>query len=60
MGTNWFQDAEIDELIALVAAGVIDLSFLEKKEFALKDVNKALEFVGDRPGGSVNVVVNPN
>lgn len=47
-------------MIALVAAGVIDLSFLEKKEFALKDVNKALEFVGDRPGGSVNVVVNPN
>lgn len=44
-------------MIALIDAGVIDLSFLEKKEFALKDVNEALKFVGDRPGGATNVVV---
>lgn len=59
LGTLWFTDAEVDELITLIAAKVIDFSFLQTKEFALKDVNEALTFVGDRPGGAINVVVKP-
>jgi alcohol dehydrogenase len=56
----WFTDAEVDELVALVAAGVIDLSALEHKTFALDRVQEALSFAADRPGGFVNVVVLPN
>ncbi|KAK5069272.1 hypothetical protein LTR64_008433 [Lithohypha guttulata] len=52
-------DAEVDELIALVAAGVIDLSYLRHKCFSLDQVNDAFEYVGDRPGGAVNVVAQP-
>jgi alcohol dehydrogenase len=60
IGSMWFTDAEVDELVALVAAGVIDLSALEHKTFALDRVQEALSFAADRPGGFVNVVVLPN
>lgn len=60
LGTVWFDSAEIDEMMDLIDAGVIDLSFLQHKFFSLSDVNKALEFVGSRPGGAVNVVVQPH
>ncbi|THW16823.1 pectin lyase-like protein [Aureobasidium pullulans] len=43
LGTVWFDSAEIDEMIDLIDAGVIDLSFLQHKFFSLSDVNKALE-----------------
>jgi len=59
VGSLWFTNGEMDELISLIDAGVIDLSFLETKSFSLDDVNEAIKFVGDRPGGSVNVVVKP-
>ncbi|NQX03326.1 hypothetical protein HQQ82_00755 [Rathayibacter sp. VKM Ac-2856] len=39
---------------------VIDLSFLQHRTFALDEVNDALAFVGDRPGGHVTVSVLPN
>ncbi|KZF12596.1 hypothetical protein A2J03_17590 [Rhodococcus sp. EPR-157] len=59
LGSNWFSPGEIDEMIAMIAAGVIDLSILENREFALTDVNDAFDFVGSRPGGFINVVVVP-
>ncbi|BGP39988.1 hypothetical protein JCM10450v2_003968 [Rhodotorula kratochvilovae] len=58
-GSMWFSDAELTELVKLIGAGVVDLSFLEHKRFALDEVNEALDFVGDRPGGFTNVVVVP-
>ena len=60
IGTTWFNSADVDELIALVDAGVVDLSFLRHKFFPLEKVNDALEFVGNRPGGAVNVIVQPH
>ncbi|GAA5862321.1 hypothetical protein JCM8547_007603 [Rhodosporidiobolus lusitaniae] len=48
-GSNWFSDDEIDELIALVAAGVVDFSHLKPKRFSLDEVNEAFKYVGDRP-----------
>lgn len=59
VGSTWFTPGQIDELASLVAAGVIDLSYLETKAFALDDVNKALDCVGGRLGGAVNVLVKP-
>jgi alcohol dehydrogenase len=58
-GSMWFTPAEIDRMIALIDADVIDLSYLETKSYDLADVNEALKFVGERPGGFVNVVVRP-
>jgi threonine dehydrogenase-like Zn-dependent dehydrogenase len=59
LGTMWFNSAEVDELIALVDAGVINLSFLRHKFFPLEKVNQAFEFVGSRPGGAISIVVQP-
>lgn len=59
VGSNWFTTGQVDELAAMVASGNIDLSFLEPKVFSLENVNQAMKFVGDRPGGSVNVLVKP-
>ena len=59
LGSQWFTPGEIDELVRLVDAGVIDLSILEHKTFPLDEVNDAFAFVGDRPGGFTNVVVLP-
>lgn len=60
LGTLWFSSAELDEMISLIHAGVIDLSFLRHRFFALSEVNEAFKVVGDRPGGAVNVVVQPH
>lgn len=60
LGTIWFNSAEIDEMTSLIHAGVIDLSYLQHKRYSLTDVNDAFKFVGARPGGAVNVVVQPH
>jgi len=60
LGSMWFTTGELDDMVAMVDAGIIDFSFLEHKSFDLEDVNEAVNFVGDRPGGAVNVLVKPN
>lgn len=59
MGSQWFSAADADQMIGMIGAGVIDLSFLEHRTFALPEVNEAIERVGSRPGGFENVVVMP-
>jgi threonine dehydrogenase-like Zn-dependent dehydrogenase len=59
VGSTWFTSDHLDELVQLVDTGVIDFSFIEHKCFPLSKVNEAFDFVGDRPGGAVNVVVQP-
>lgn len=56
----WFTDGEMDELVALIGSGVVDFSFLQHKTFSLDQVNEAYAFAGDRPGGFINVVVQPH
>ena len=41
-GSNWFSNEDIDELIALIGAGVIDMSYLKHKEFKLADFNDTM------------------
>lgn len=60
LGTLWFTSGEVDELISLIDAGVVDFSFLRPKFFTLEKVNEAFKFVGSRPGGATNVVVQPS
>lgn len=59
VGSSWFTTGDADELVELVASGVVDLSFLEHKAFSLDEVNSAIKFVGERHGGAVNVLVKP-
>ncbi|MCE3555809.1 alcohol dehydrogenase catalytic domain-containing protein [Pseudonocardia sp. RS11V-5] len=59
MGSQWFSAEDADQMIAMIGAGVIDLSFLEHRVFGLPEVNEAIERVGSRPGGFENVVVMP-
>lgn len=59
VGSTWFTTGQVDELADMVAAGVIDFSYLEHKVFSLDEVNDAMEFVGKRQGGAVNVLVKP-
>lgn len=58
-GSNWFTSGQIDEMIDLVSHGTIDLSTWETRAFPLEQVNDALALAGSRPGGFVNVVINP-
>jgi threonine dehydrogenase-like Zn-dependent dehydrogenase len=59
IGSTWFRTGEIDDLVAMMDAGLIDFSFLQHKSFGLDEANEAIKFVGDTPGGSVNVLVKP-
>lgn len=58
-GSVWFSHEDIDRMTALIGAGVIDLSWLEHRVFPLAEVNDALAMIEDRPGGFVNIVVQP-
>ncbi|MCM6762675.1 alcohol dehydrogenase catalytic domain-containing protein [Rathayibacter sp. ZW T2_19] len=60
VGTGFATRAEMYDLLALLGSGVIDLSFLQHRTFTLDEVDDALAFVGDRPGGHVTVSVLPN
>ncbi|MHA7277169.1 alcohol dehydrogenase catalytic domain-containing protein [Arthrobacter sp. Hz1] len=60
LGTGFATRAQMYDLLNLIASGIIDLSYLTHRTFALEDVNEALRFVGDRTGGHVTVSVLPN
>lgn len=58
-GSNWITDAELDDMIKLVGNGLIDISTWETAAYPLEKVNDAHRYASGRPGGFVNVVVNP-
>ena len=60
VGSQWFNEDDLELMVALIGSGVIDLSYLEHEKFSLAKVNEAINFVGARPGGFANVVVLPH
>lgn len=60
LGTGFATRGQMYDLLNLIANGVVDLSFLTHRTFALNKVNDALRVVGERPGGHVTVSVLPN
>jgi len=58
-GTMWFDSKEIDELVVLIGAGVVDLSFIEHRQSDLEHINDAVKAMEERVGGAVNVVITP-
>jgi alcohol dehydrogenase len=59
-GSNWFTTGEAQLMAEMVGVGVFDLSRIVNRPFPLEGVNEALDYVRERPGGFVNVVVNPD
>jgi alcohol dehydrogenase len=59
-GSNWFTTGEAQTMAEMAGVGIFDLSEIVDHPFPLERVNDALAFVRDRPGGFVNVVVNPD
>lgn len=59
VGSQWFNEDDLDQMIEMIGSGVIDLSFLEHRTFSLAEVNEAFNAVGSRLGGFVNVAVVP-
>ena len=59
-GSNWFTTGEGQLMAEMAGSGVLDLSQLEPRAFPLDGVNDALEAIKARPGGFVNIVVNPD
>jgi alcohol dehydrogenase len=59
-GSNWFTTGEGQLMAEMAGVGVLDLTKLETRAYPLAEVNDALAEVAKRPGGFVNIVVNPN
>jgi alcohol dehydrogenase len=59
-GSNWFTTGEGQLMAEMAGVGVLDLSRLETHAYPLASVNDALTEVQTRPGGFVNIVVNPD
>lgn len=47
-------------MAALVERGDLDLTFFERLKYSLSAVNDAIDRAGERRGGFINFVVNPN
>jgi alcohol dehydrogenase len=59
-GSNWFTTGEGQLMAEMAGVGVLDLSALTTRAYPLDRVNDALAAVKARPGGLVNIVVNPD
>jgi alcohol dehydrogenase len=59
-GSNWFTTGEGQLMADMAGVGVLDLSALTTRAYPLDGVNDALAAVKTRPGGLVNIVVNPD
>lgn len=60
IGSTWFSTAEGRMMAEMARVGVLDLGKLVTRAYPLEDVNVALEEAKKRPGGFVNIVVNPD
>ena len=59
-GSNWFTNAEAALMAEMVHTGALDLSPWETRAYPLERTNDALSDIKQRPGGFVNMVVQPD
>lgn len=60
LGSVWFTTAEGEEMVAMAAAGSLDLSILQHRLSPLRQVNEALaEMANNADGGFANYVIDP-
>lgn len=60
VGPSWFTTVQGQQMAALVERGDLDLTFFERLKYPLSAVNDAIDRAGERRGGLINFVVNPN
>jgi alcohol dehydrogenase len=58
-GSVWFTTGEGEDMVAMAAAGTLDLSVLEHRVSPLSKVNDVLAGMDDRDGGFTNFVIDP-
>ena len=59
-GSVWFTTAEGEEMAAMAATGILDLSILQHRVSPLSQSNEALaDMAGNKDGGFANYVVDP-
>jgi D-arabinose 1-dehydrogenase-like Zn-dependent alcohol dehydrogenase len=58
-GSVWFTTGEGEDMVAMAAAGALDLSVLEHRVSPLSKVNEVLAGMDDRNGGFTNFVIDP-
>jgi D-arabinose 1-dehydrogenase-like Zn-dependent alcohol dehydrogenase len=58
-GSVWFTTGEGEDMVAMAAAGTLDLSILEHRVSPLSKVNEVLAGMDDRNGGFTNFVIDP-
>jgi D-arabinose 1-dehydrogenase-like Zn-dependent alcohol dehydrogenase len=58
-GSVWFTAGEGEDMVAMAAAGTLDLSVLEHRVSPLSKVNEVLAGMDDRNGGFTNFVIDP-
>jgi alcohol dehydrogenase len=59
-GSNWFTTGEGQLMANMAGVGMLDVNALQTRAYPLDGVNDALAAVKARPGGLVNIVVNPD
>jgi D-arabinose 1-dehydrogenase-like Zn-dependent alcohol dehydrogenase len=59
-GSVWFTTGEGEDMVAMAAAGTLDLSVLEHRVSPLSKVNEVLAGMDDRDGGFTNFVIDPS
>ena len=58
-GSVWFTTGEGEDMVAMAAAGTLDLSVLEHRVSPLSQVNEVLAGMDNRDGGFTNFVIDP-
>nr|WP_271213055.1 alcohol dehydrogenase catalytic domain-containing protein [Rhodococcus wratislaviensis]GLK39987.1 alcohol dehydrogenase [Rhodococcus wratislaviensis] len=60
MGSCWFTAGEGQDMAAMAAKGMVDLSIFENVTFPLAKVNDAISGIENRHGGFSNFVITPS
>ena len=59
LGSSWYPRAGSAEMLGMIGAGVLDLSVLEAREFALDEVNEAVQWAERSSGGLTHAALVP-
>ncbi|MGF9660786.1 alcohol dehydrogenase catalytic domain-containing protein [Arthrobacter crystallopoietes] len=60
IGSVWFTAGEGEDMAAMAANGMVDLSVLENVTFPLEKVNDAIHGLENRHGGFSNYIISPS
>ena len=59
LGSSWYPRVGSVEMLGMIGAGVLDVSVLEAREFALDEVNEAVQWAEQSSGGLTHAALVP-